>query len=229
MIRATVTYGQERHQATETEPVTFGRDPGCTIRLDPDDHGISRRSGTVRWDGAIWWLVNDSGTRPLVVTDPHIARNLLPRRRRHPLDIVTRVIVDGRLGSHVLIVTPHEQPAADASDPGTEPFGLSTVSGLDVKLTEKDLRAVAALFEEFMRTSRIENIRTYRDAARRIGRHHTEAQVRRRVENLRRRLRAAGIPQVAGDRGLQHLAEFLVHTGQLTFADVRRLLPRDRE
>lgn len=229
MVRAIVTYGHERHLATETEPVSFGREAGCTIRLDETDTGISRRAGTVRWEGGICWLVNDSRTRPLIVTDPLIPRNLLPRQRRHPIDIVTRVIVDGGKGVHTLIVRPHEQPAAGPHDEGDGDLGLSTASGLDVRLSEEDRQALAALFEKFMSDPSRMNIRTYKEAANRIGQYHTEAMVRRRVENLRKRLAKAGITEVVGDYGLQHLAEFVVHTGQLTFADVRRLLPSSNQ
>ncbi|TDD95130.1 FHA domain-containing protein [Actinomadura rubrisoli] len=232
MNHTTITFNGDHYLATETDPVTFGRDIGCTICLDPEDTGISRRAGTVRWENGIWWLVNDSRSRPLIVSDDRAPRNVLPRQRRHPLDVVTRVIVDGRPNQHVdgrrnqhiLIVTPQGNSDAHLSD--GEPPGPPTVSGLNVRLSDDDRQALAALLENYMlNPSRIESIRSYTGAAKRIGPYHTPAQVRRRVEHLRERLSKAGVAEVKGPNAMQHLAEYVIHSGQLTFDDVRRLLP----
>lgn len=225
MIHATVTLGTARHVATESAPVTFGRATECTICLDPRDIGISRRAGTVLWENESWWLKNLSRTRPLIVADAQIPRNVLPRQRRHPIDLVTRVIIDGRDGQHILTVTPH-RAIDDEPSAGDEPAGLNTVFGRDAKITDKDRQALAALFEDFLiNPSRIENIRSYEDAAQRIGNWHTRDQVRRRVENLRKRLFTAGVRELTGPNAMQHLAEYVIASGLLSFDDVRSLLP----
>jgi hypothetical protein len=225
MIEATVTINGTVQRATECQPVTFGRSTACTICLDEEDTGISRIAGEVSWKNEVWWLVNRSGTRPLIVTDVRIPRNVVPRLRRHPLDAVTRVIVDGKSAQHILAITPHT--ATDHGSIETESPGLTTSYGFDVRVGEEDLLALAALFEKYMlNPSRMESIRSYDAAAMRIGSGHTSNQVRRRVENLRNRLDAAGVRGLKGANAMQHLAEYLIGAGVLTTADIRRLPPR---
>lgn len=222
MLHATVTFGGSRHRATPDAPVTFGRDEGCTICLDPGDTGVSRVAGEVHWGDGVWWLENRSRTRPLIVSDDQILRNVLPQGRRHPLDVVTRVVVDGTR-PYTLIVTPH---LAGAPGPaGDAPEGLPTSAGLNARVSDSDRLALAALFENYVgNPSRVDGIRSYEAAAARLG--QSRDQVRRRVENLRERLYQDGARQLKGAAAMQHLAEFALANGLLTADDLPRLPPR---
>ncbi|MGH3660215.1 MAG: hypothetical protein ACRDUA_26565, partial [Micromonosporaceae bacterium] len=114
---AVVTAGGHRHElSTETE-LTFGRASGCTVCLDPDDVGISRLAGSVRFEGGTWWLVNRSSTRQLAVVDELGLRSVLPPGRRWPLDGRVRILVDGSAGSHTLGVQAPPPAGAVPEDP----------------------------------------------------------------------------------------------------------------
>jgi hypothetical protein len=224
MIHATVALGDAIHIATETVPVTFGRDAERTICLDAEDTGISRWAGTVRWEHATWWLVNCSRRRSLIVTDDQIPRNVLPPRRRHPIDVPTRVIVIGAHGQHMVTVHPHGAGETYLPELG-EPQGLPTAAGMGVKISEKDRLALAALFENYMiNPARIESIRSYQAAAARLD--LSRDQIRRRIDYLRQRLGKAGILGLDGANALYHLAEFVIASGLLTHEDLKRLPPR---
>src|SRR5262249_13464322 len=68
-VGVTVTVGEQAYKLEGGEPFTFGRSSDCTVCLDADDSGISRRAGSIERDGGTWWLLNRSSVRALAVVD----------------------------------------------------------------------------------------------------------------------------------------------------------------
>jgi hypothetical protein len=101
---ASVTIGDRTYRVREGERFTFGRSDECTVRLDPEDRGISRLAGSIERDGGTWWLLNRSSLRPLGVVDELGVRSALGPGRRQPLDAPLRVVVDGSASSHTLLI-----------------------------------------------------------------------------------------------------------------------------
>ena len=80
--KAVVTVGDQRFELAPGEVLTFGRDPSCAVRLDPDDLGISRLAGSIEQDAATWWVLNRSTVRPLEVVDEIGIRTVVAPGRR---------------------------------------------------------------------------------------------------------------------------------------------------
>ncbi len=216
---AVVTAGGRRHELSEDTELTFGRASGCTVCLDPDDVGISRLAGSVRFEGGTWWLVNRSSTRQLAVVDELGLRSVLPPGRRWPLDGRVRILVDGSAGSHTLGVQAPSPAGAVPEDP--LPPGMPTAIGEEVVIRAPDRLALVALFSGYLEDGpRYDpNPKTYAAAAARLG--WPRPTVLRRIEHLRTRLDKAGVPNMMGWNALTNLAEYVLTTGIITKDDLR--------
>lgn len=222
-----ITVADQHFDLAPGEALTFGRDPACSVCLDPDDLGISRRSGSVEHDGGTWWVVNQSAARPLEVVDEIGIRTVVAPGRRLAIVGPLTVVVEGLVRRHALAVHTAGGPGDD--DPGASPRARSddlrpTVTASEVVINDRDRLALVALFSGYLEPfPRYDpHPRSYADAAARLGWARTT--LVKRVEYLRQRLSAAGVPNLQGENALPHLAEWALVTGTLTRDDLG-LLP----
>ena len=67
---ATVLVGGEEFQVAPDHPFVFGRsDDEGVVGLDASDMGISAIAGSLEWAWGLWWLVNHSRKRRLLLDD----------------------------------------------------------------------------------------------------------------------------------------------------------------
>jgi hypothetical protein len=112
-----VEYGSQRFELQSPDGLTFGRAATCTIRLDPDDLGISRLAGSLESGSGTWWLTNRSTGRPLSIADDIGIRTLLAPGRRIALAGPATVIVEGSKLRHAIEIS-IEVEEAGVEEPG---------------------------------------------------------------------------------------------------------------
>lgn len=218
-----VQSGDEEHTVLPDESLTFGRSERCTISLKPADDGISRWAGSLRCESGTWWLSNESETRPFDVFDPLGFAHPLAPGARYALDSGrVEAVLTGLVHRFCVAVT--VAPAADAPGPRRIETGTTTVGGHQVLITPNERLALIAMFAGHLRTFPVpqDEPTTYRQAGRRLG--LPPDTVRKRMENVRKKLTSAGVPGLWGARALEHLATYVIVTGTIT-ADDLRLLP----
>lgn len=226
MSTASVAIADEVMTLTENDIMTFGRARDCTVCLDPDDVGISRITGTIQFVNETWWIVNNSSSRPLTLIDDLGFRAVLPPRRRAALQRQMRIVVQGRKGNHSLRVDiaglDLDDTGRSSDTDGHEATGQSTAIG-DVLITPADRRALVALFMGYLQDPpRYDpHPKSYAAAAARLG--CTRTAVIKRIEYLRKRLDAAGVPNMMGYAALDNLAEYVISRGLITRDDLRLL------
>lgn len=210
----------------EDERLTFGRARDCTVCLDPADTGISRVAGSVLAEQATWWLTNASGTRPLAIVDELGFRSVLAPGRRIAVETPTTVLVDGTRGQHglrLLPPTPPESPAAGERTAEDEAAEAATAIGAEVMVSAADRLAMVALFAGYLEEPpRYDPYpKSYAAAAARLGWKRTT--LVKRIEYLRTRLDAAGVPNMTGYSALINLAEYAISRGLVTRRDLALL------
>ncbi len=205
------------------QALTFGRARDCDICLDPDDVGISRRAGVVELDNGTWWVRNSSSTRPLSVVDDLGFRSVLGPGRRAAVEAPVRVLVDGSQGKphSILIEVLGAGPARPAVSP--EVPGIPTAVGEEVLISDADRLAMVALFAGYIEDPpRYDpHPKSYAAAAARLGWPRTT--LVKRIEYLRSRLDAAGVPNMTGWTALTNLAEYAISRGLITRDDLALL------
>jgi hypothetical protein len=214
-----VVVGGRRVDVDVEGPVTFGRGEECSVALPAEDLGISRLAGSVEDDGAVVWLTNRSGSRPLFVVDHLGMRSVLAPGRRLAVDRTLTVVVEGQLRRHALVVEASGE-AAPLPLPVTPVGGLATEMGTLVAYTEDDRRALVALFAGFLREfpRHDPRPRSYADAAADLGWPRTT--LVKRIEHMRERLTRAGVPGLLGDTALDALAVHVLTTKVITKEDL---------
>lgn len=217
-----VARGARREIGTD-RVLTFGRALSCDVVLDGDDTGISRTAGALAHESGTWWLSNASGVRPLGVVDELGLRSVLSPGRRMAVESPITVTVEGSNQTHVLRLLP---PTPDAAGTGPAQGGLPTNMGEDVLVSAADRLALIALFAGYLEDPprHDPNPRSYAAAASRLGWPRTT--LVKRVEYLRTRLTAAGVPGLTGWNALWALAEWALTTGTVTKADLSQLQGR---
>lgn len=220
MSTITVRIGDETRVLGPADELTFGRSADCAACLDPDDLAISRLAGSVSYERDTWWVQNRSSSRQLVVVDDIGFRSVLPPGRRTAVEAPTRVVVDGTRASHTLTLTPQAAPAATDAD---VPAGAPTAIGGEVLMTDRDRLALVALFSGYLdEPPRYDpHPKKYAAAAARLGWKQTT--LMKRVEYLRTRLDAAGVPNMMGFNALANLAEYVLSRGLITRDDLTLL------
>jgi hypothetical protein len=214
-----VIFGSERYELDPGQQFTFGRAESCSACLDPDDLAISRLAGRLEDDGRLWWVVNASTSRSLGVVDEYGLRSVVPPGRRRAIEGTTRVLVEGLERTHELTLTP---PAAGATAPTDEPaaVGEATTIGEQVVISPADRAALVAIFAGYLEAGpRYDpNPKSYAAAAARLGWPRTT--LVKRIEYLRVRLSAGGVPNLSGWNALSNLAEYALTTGLISRADL---------
>lgn len=213
---ATISFGDHRHPVDPDGVVTFGRDSTSTICLDPDDRGISRVAGAVQRFADEWWIDNLSEKRTIHLVDEHGIRTALAPGRRHVVDqSETRIVVTGATFTHELVLRVDDLRPLARTIVAPE-SAATTLSGDEVNISDRDLEVLVALCAGYLRPfpRHDPKPRSYAEAAQELG--CERSTVQRRIEHLRERLTAAGVPDLVGPRALDALAEFVLTTGIVT-------------
>jgi len=216
-----VEIGDRLFTLVEGQRITFGRSRHCTVCLDADDKYISRLAGSITSDRGIWWVANLSSIRPLGIIDDFGFRSVLPPRRRVAAENAMQIIVDGTNGRHRLTLTLEEPRGAEPQP--SQPAGRSTANETEVLFTATDRLALVAMFAEYLDnpTGRDPQPKRYAAAAARLGWKRTT--LIKRIEYLRTRLDAAGVPQMHGPAALTYLAEYAISRRLITRSDLTML------
>lgn len=217
MARAEIVVGSATIVVTDDDRVTFGRARECTVCLDPADTGISRITGSIAFTNGTWWVANESATRPLCLADDLGLRSVLTPGRRAALEATTRILVDGTERQHSLLV--RVEPARERTPDTPVPAGAPTAIGAEVVISPADRIALVALFAGYLaEPPQYEPYpKSYAAAAARLG--WKRSTLVKRVEYLRLRLDAAGVPNMRGFSALNNLAEYVISRGLVTRAD----------
>jgi hypothetical protein len=234
MAALEVTVEERRFGLAPGEVLTFGRDRGCTVCLDPSDQGISRIAGSVEHDQGVWWIVNRSAKRTLHVLDETklgmplpVARSGWPPSRRAVDRPELTVLVAGDVWTHAIQVSAPEASAAPGAGPLAGPTDpVSTVSQLPA-LTDNRREALVALARGYLRPYPHYDPRplTYQAAADLLG--LRRPQVVKRVEHVRLQLVEAGVLGLDDEGDARRaLCEWLLAMRLITPADLAWLEER---
>jgi hypothetical protein len=220
---AAVLVGGDEFPLGDDQPFVFGRvDAAGVVGLDANDMGISAIAGSIEWAWGLWWVVNRSTKRPLLLDIGDGSPPLrLPCGARHAVGVARlSVLVPGVIFTHRLEVVLPEATAIPL-EPGRASSG--TITG-DLTLTERDHDVVVALFSGYLEVfpRRQARPRTYQQAADLLGRPWTKTSVRKQLERLKERLAAAGT-YFEGPQANFDLADHLILNGLLTPTDLERL------
>lgn len=211
-----VRLANNEYTVIKGQSFTFGRAESCTVCLGSDDTSISRRAGNVDWENGVWWLTNASNTSPLDIVDDIGLPSVLAPGRRTALEGRMRVIVTGMNRRHELVA---DAPAAAIVDVHWA-TGLPTRNGNGVSITDADRYTLVALFAGYLQEGPLyrPEPKKYEAAAKRLGVPRTT--VVKRIEHLRNRLDAAGVPDMHGPYALANLAEYVLAARIITKDDL---------
>jgi hypothetical protein len=214
--------GQE-FSLVNDNPFVFGRaDREGVVGLDNNDMGISAVAGSVERVADLWWVVNRSRKRRLLL-DTGGGGNPLPLEVGQRFAVSTSrlvVLIPGAVFTHKIEVLIPEGDLARVQ-PGQS---SGTISAGEISLSDRDRYVVVALLEGYLAEfpRRNPRPRTYREAADRLGSPWTKLTVRKQVERLKRRLSGQGL-YFEGPQANFDLADFLIAQGLLGPADLSRL------
>lgn len=237
---AVVCVGEDRLTATAEQPLVFGRSDvagaaagdggamvdtrtrvGAVIGLDPHDMGISARALSVEFEQGVWWLVNLSAKRNLLL-DPGYGSALIHLRpgQRHAIAVTPLgVLVPGAIFTHRLDV--HVPDTALALHRPSEDGASGTIAGEDLHLTDNDRKALTAVYSPLLRAwpRRGAHPLSYQEAADLLGAPWTGTGVRKHFERVRQRL-AGGGTFFDGSHAKDDLGQFLLDNAVLSAADL---------
>ena len=221
MADASVRSGEAGFTLRPGDEFSFGRAPTCTLCIDPDDVAISRLAGRIEHDGHGWWIVNASASRQLATVDEFGLRSVLPPGKRVALEGTARILIEGTTTTYQLTVTVPEATPTEPSEPVAG--GVPTSMGESVLINSADRAALIALFAGYLEEgNRYDPYpKSYAAAAARLGLPRTT--LVKRIEYLRARLTAAGVPNLVGPNALANLAEYALTTGVISRADLALL------
>ncbi|PZS30387.1 MAG: hypothetical protein DLM58_13780 [Pseudonocardiales bacterium] len=222
MADASIRSGEAGFTLQPGDEFSFGRAPSCTLCIDPDDVAISRLAGRIEHDGHGWWVVNTSSSRQLATVDEFGLRSVLAPGRRVALEGTARIHIEGTVTTYQLTVTvPQPVLTNESGEPVAE--GLPTSVGESVLINNADRAALIALFAGYLEEgNRYDPYpKSYAAAAARLGLPRTT--LVKRIEYLRARLTAAGVPNLIGPNALANLAEYALTTGVISRSDLALL------
>lgn len=204
--------------------MVFGRASAAgVVGLDAGDMGISAVAGSVEWQWGVWWVVNLSRKRPLLLdTGSGGTPHQLECGERFAITTPhLTVLVAGAIFTHRIDVV---VPEGDLARVEPAPPSSGTLPVHDLRLTERDKAVLAALLsgylEDFPRRS--QRPLTYREAAERLGPPWSPVAVRKQVERVKERARRGGL-YFEGPHANHDLADHLVANAQLVPGDLGRL------
>lgn len=219
---AAVLVGGDEFPLEDGQPFVFGRaDAAGVVGLDANDMGISAVAGSIEWAWGLWWVVNRSAKRPLLLdTGDGSPPMRLPPGARHAVGRTRlSVLVPGVIFTHRLEV---ELPVAESTPLDRARHSSGTITG-DLALTVRDRDVLVALFSGYLEVfpRRQARPRTYQQAADLLGPPWTKTAVRKQLERLKERLAAAGT-YFDGPQANFDLADHLILNGLLTPDDLLR-------
>ena len=224
MSTATVLIAGEEFQVMPAQPLVFGRADGDgVVGLDSSDMGISATAGSVEWAWGLWWLVNHSRKRRLLLDDGtggHPQR--LECGQRFAINVQRlAVLVPGAIYTHRIEVVVPESALARAE--GSR-ITSGTVTAADLRMSERDKDVLVAVFSGYLETfpRRTTRPRTYKQAAELLGSPWTAVTVRKQIERLKERAARVGL-YFEGQHSNYDLADHLVANGLLVPDDLARL------
>lgn len=230
---ATVLIGGERFVASPERALVFGRNDGDgVIGLHAEDMGISAVAGSLELAWGVWWVINQSTKRPLLLEHPGGTTQLrLAPGHRHALttDRVD-VLVPGAIYTHVLEVSLPETYVAGLRG-GFGRLTTGTLTGGSVNLSDRERDALTALCAGYLESfpHRREHPNTYEEAARLLGGEPwTADKVRKAVERVKDRFASKQHVYFQGAQANYDLAANLVASGVLSGEDLTRLPGRRR-
>lgn len=227
----TVVVDAHRYELTGHDELTFGRDANCTVQIGSDDSGVSRFAGRIHGESGHWCISNLSRKRPLHIADGNgftvplpvdkpgwpVARRLVDQPR-------LTVLVAGNKWTYALELTVMGGLVADAPQAAESP--VSTVAPV-LRMTDKRREVLVALTEGYLQPGSRYDPRPagYDAVATRLG--LSGAQVRRRIEDIRAQLTAAGVQGLDGARDTRsELCEWLLSMRLVTPQDLDWLANR---
>ena len=224
MSSALVLIGGEQFEATPERPCVFGRaDADGGVGLDGADMGISAVAGAVEWAWGLWWLVNHSRKRRLLLDDGSGGQSQrLECGQRFAVNVrALTVLVPGAIYTHRVEVI---VPESDLARVEGSRITSGTVTVGDLHLSERDRDALVALFSGYLEAfpRRSTHPRSYQQAAELLGPPWTGVTVRKQIERLKERAARAGV-YFEGVHANYELADFLVANGLLVPGDLARL------
>jgi hypothetical protein len=218
---AAILIGSDRFSAIGSEPFVFGRaDAPGIVGLDPEDMGISAKAGGVEFAWGVWWVVNHSLKRPLLIeeTTARAPRRLECGDRYAVTSRQLVVLVPGAVYTHRIEVLLPEAAVArlhvgDALTSGTLTFD-------QVHLSDRDRLVLAAVFAGYLRSFPRHHAQplSYQAAAEVLGPPWTRVTVRKQVERIKERFAREGV-FFGGPRANDALAEHLLDNGLLVAPD----------
>jgi hypothetical protein len=212
---ATILLGGEMFTATEGDPFVFGRgDSDGIVGLDADDMGISAEAGSVERDHGLWWVVNRSRKRRLLLElEPGQDHVRLACGVRHAVTRTpTVVLVPGAVYTHRLEVhVPADDLAIHTPAAGRT---SSTITQGDLALPEKDRLVLAGLFSGYLRPFPRRDPRPlqYGELAELLGGGWTQKKASKHVERIKERFAKHGV-YFEGLRANEAMAEFVLDNG----------------
>lgn len=225
--------GGEEFDIPPDRAFVFGRaDADGVVGLDANDMGISAVAGSVRYESNVWWVVNLSHKRPLLLDEgPGNTPQRLDCGQRHAINVAPlSVLVPGAIFTHrIQVVLPDGQLAC--VQPVRESSG--TLTSDDMQLTVDDRRALTATYCNYLRPFPFRDWTplTYQEAADLLGtpkaqgKKWSKSKVRKQIERIRERLARAGV-YFDGPQAKSHLGEYLVDNGIIGPEDLKLLPPR---
>jgi class 3 adenylate cyclase len=219
---ASVVVDGEAFPVSPGRQLVFGRAsaPGV-LGLDGDDMGISATAGSIEWEWGVWWIVNRSRKRPLLLDTGSGSPHRLDCGQRFAITAPRiTVLVAGAIFTHRLDVT---VPDADLNR-DQELTGSGTLPVDNLQLTERDKQVLTALFsgylEDFPR--RWARPLSYRQAAELLGAPWSPVTVRKQVERVKERAKRLGL-YFDGAHANHDLADYLIGNSLLVPSDLQRL------
>jgi hypothetical protein len=226
LAEAAVLLDGRRIGLSPTRPFVFGRADGEeVVGLDPADMGISAVAGSVEWDLGLWWVVNRSRKRPLLLDDGAGGVPVTLRcGQRHAINVSRlRVLVRGAIRTHPLTV---ELPPAELACVSPEKASSGTLL-FEVEVRDRDRDVLAALASGYLRDFPFTELRprTYGEAAALLGSPWTKTKVRRQVDRFKERLARASL-YFDGPHANYDLIDYLISNGIIGPSDLSRLPAR---
>ena len=204
----------------------FGRDEAADLQVTtPDDVGVSRRAGEIRFDEFAWRVTN-TGRRSFFLVEAGREVELLPDALDRSTHLVfhadTWIRVPAATGDVALVldVPEDERPQAASLHVDAGAGEASTVVEDDVHLTDNERRSVLAVYEGYLALPpryRREPA-SYRAAARRLG--VEEGKVKADLRRVQEKVARAGGPADGGSRARDTLIEWLASRGTVGRADL---------
>ena len=221
---ASVLIDGEEFSVAAGHPFVFGRADGDgVVGLDANDMGISAVAGSIEWAWGLWWVVNHSRKRRLLLD---AGTGGEPQRldcgQRFAINVrQLSVLVPGAVYTHRLdVVVPEDSLARVTPDRPTS----GTFTAGELTLSERDKDALTALLGGYLESfpRRQAHPRTYQQAADLLGPPWTAVTVRKQIERLKARAARVGV-YLEGPHANDDLADHLITNGLLTTADLERL------